>query len=339
MSIKATVIGTAPPDLERKLAPTRMAFCPADSAPQPKPAPNLKPTTMFGTVPAPVLADAAAPPPESVKATAMTFREPEQAKPVQASALPGTQRKPLAVEVATLAQRFPGTEHVLLARVKAILAGVSLATTSPAAWLQFGMQAQEAVAKQVKARVLTLENAPNQAVQHHLARLMFLLREVLDAMDGGIFKKSAASVWQSVSPEIVQLERRLYDAVPQLTGMLGALANQAESFQNAGATAHAEALAADFLIDHVGTEAGQLLLNRSTSLTGTHALAIEQLQTVARDVSQVQELITLVQNGVLLQLPQVQSQLASLSSKPSDTERYLATEKLTEIVNFIQRKL
>jgi len=57
------------------------------------------------------------------------------------------------------------------------------------------------------------------------------------------------------------------------------------------------------------------------------------------DKERVQEIMTLVQDGVLLQLPAVYSQLAGLSAKPSDTQRYLAVEKLTDIVQFIQRKV
>ena len=60
---------------------------------------------------------------------------------------------------------------------------------------------------------------------------------------------------------------------------------------------------------------------------------------LALATTNVQELITLVQNGVLLQLPAVYSQMAGLPTKPSDTQRYLATEKLAELAQTINRKL
>ena len=65
----------------------------------------------------------------------------------------------------------------------------------------------------------------------------------------------------------------------------------------------------------------------------------QQIQTLELDKTTVQELTVLVQDGVLLKLPAVYSQLADLSAKPSDTQRFMAAEKLSEIVHHIQRKL
>jgi hypothetical protein len=56
------------------------------------------------------------------------------------------------------------------------------------------------------------------------------------------------------------------------------------------------------------------------------------------DKTIVQELAVLVQDGVLLKLPAVYSQLADLSAKPSETQRCMAVEKLSEIVHHIKRK-
>lgn len=347
MSVKPTIIGATAPETGSKLAPTILGgsgaggVTPAPPTPvQPTMRPTaFKPTAMPSVTPAPA---PAVQPPVAAKPTALPFSAPKpapaQAEPVRASALPGTQRKPLEVAYAQLAVRFPGAAPSVLDRARAILAGVSPHGVSASAWLSFGVTAQEAVSDLVKQRVTAMEASPVRDVSKHLARLMLLLSEVLDAMDGGFFKKPAAAVWSSVSAEVRQLEALLSDSGPALSRMLGALSDMAPKAQDAGEQVQASALAAEYLVDIVGADASHLLVSRATALTGSQALVLEQLQMLALDTSTVQELINLVQNGVLLQLPAVYSQLARLSPKPSDTERYLATEKLNEIVNFMKRK-
>jgi hypothetical protein len=264
---------------------------------------------------------------------------PVRSEPVRASVLPGTQRKPLEVSVDELARRFPGTALELLERARGLLAGVTPQTMSTPAWLNFGVPAQESLSQLVKERVSLMETSVVPSVSQHLARMQHLLREVLDAMEGGFFKKPAATVWSSVVGEVRQLETLLSNAGPALGALLGAMAELAVKNKNAGETLHANSLAAEYLIDVVSPEAGHLLVSRATSLTASQTLALEQIQALSLDAIQVQELSTLVQDGVLLQLPAVHSQLAGLSTKPSDTQRYLATEKLNEIVNLMQRKL
>jgi hypothetical protein len=263
---------------------------------------------------------------------------PAPAEPVRATALPGTQRKSLDVSFAQLALRFPGEAPDLLERVRAILAGVTPQATGASAWLNFGVPAQEAVSALVKERLAAVAASPARDVSTHLARLHHLLGEVLDAMDGGFFKKPAAAVWSASAPEIRRLESLLVDAGPGLADMLTTLGQYVGKFQECGVTLHTNSLAAQYLADLVGPDVTHLLLSRATALATSQALVLEQMQFLTLDVTQVQELTTLVQNGVLLQLPAVYSQLAGLSTKPSDTERYLATEKLNEIVNFIKRK-
>lgn len=227
----------------------------------------------------------------------------------------------------------------LLSDVRAVLAGVTPQTGNNVAWLSFGVQAQEELSGLVKERVALMEASATQGVSQHLTRMLQLLREVLDAMDGGFFKKPAATVWANVVGEIQQLETLLSNAGPTLVAMLGAISGLVAKNRAAGENLHAHSLAADYLIDIVGPEVGHLLVSRATSLTTSQALALEQIQALTLDATNVEELTKLVQDGVLLQLPSVHSQLAGLSTKPSDTQRYLATEKLNEIVNLMQRKL
>ena len=178
-----------------------------------------------------------------------------------------------------------------------------------------------------------------RAIVQHLTRLQTLLKDVLDALEGGFLKKSAVKVWEAVDGEVHQLEHLLQQACPLLLTTLDDMHRIAAKASDAGEALHANSLAAEYLFDKVDASVGNLLTSRLTALSTSQALVLEQLQSLSLDQQRVQELMTLVQDGVLIQLPSVYSQLAGLSAKPSDTQRFLAAEKLTDIVQFIQRKL
>ena len=300
MSIKATVIGARPPEAGGK--------------------PALAPTRL-GEPPA----------------------DRPQARPIEASALPGKRQRPLQIEPAQLARRFPGAQPALLERTHALLAGLSPQAMDAPACLRLGAPEQEELAALTRQRLALMEVSVTSGVARHLARLHGLLREVLDAMDGGLFKKPVAKVWASMAVEIRQIEGLLSQAVPALAGMLAELEALAGRLARAGGVLQAQALAAEYLQDVLDPDRGQLLAARQAALQASQALVLEQLQALALDRQRVQELVALVQDGVLLQLPSVHSQMAGLSSRQSsgysDTQRFLATEKLAEIVGFIQRKL
>lgn len=350
MSIKATIIGDASPETGSQLAPTRLDGLGAGGTEHAHPAPSIrptvfKPTAMPGAVPVEQAGTSAQP--TTIKPTTLPFTAPAHtpavatapAEHIHASTLPGTQRKPLEIAYETLALRFPGTAPKLLERARAVLSGVSPKAMDTAAWLAYGVQAQEELAALVKQRLVLMESPATRGVAQHLARLHTLLREVLDAMDGGFLKKSVTKVWDSVAPEVRQLEGLLSKASPALLGVLADMENLSNKNMDVGEVLQAHALAAEYLIDLLEAQVGQLLVTRLTALSTSQALVLEQVQTLTLDKERVQELMTLVQDGVLLQLPSVYSQLAGLSAKPSDTQRFMAAEKLNEIVQFIQRKL
>ncbi|KVP39659.1 hypothetical protein [Burkholderia ubonensis] len=344
MTLKATIIGAAAPETGSTLAPTRLDGLGIGGAGQSQPAPAIRPTAIQPTaVPgaAPALNPVTSTQPTAVKPTTVPFTAPTvtPAEHVKVSALPGTQRKPLEVAYETLALRFPGTAPKLLESAKAVLAGVCPQSMDAPAWLHFGVQGQEELAALVKQRLTLMESPATRGVAQHLARLHTLLREVLDAMDGGFLKKSVTKVWESVVVEVRQLDGLLSNAVPSLSLVLGDMEKLSNRNKEVGEVLRANALAAEYLIDIVDAQVGQLLVTRLTALSTSQALVLEQVQSLTLDKERVQELMTLVQDGVLLQLPAVYSQLAGLSAKPSDTQRFLAAEKLNEIVQFIQRKL
>lgn len=348
MTLKATIIGATPPATGSAITPTRLGrlegssptpmasnpisevtrFAPTSlPGARPNPAPTEKPFM------APTSIAASAPPTMPIKAA------PIQAAPVTASVLPGTQRKAIEVTLETLKSRFPGTDPKMLEQTRAVLAGVSPSTMDAVAWLAFGVREQEVVATLVKQRLALMEASSTRAIVQHLTRLQTLLKDVLEALEGGFLKKSAVKVWEAVDGEVHQLEHLLQQACPLLLTTLDDMHRIAAKASEAGEALHANSLAAEYLFDKVDASVGNLLTSRLTALSTSQALVLEQLQSLSLDQQRVQELMTLVQDGVLIQLPSVYSQLAGLSAKPSDTQRFLAAEKLTDIVQFIQRKL
>lgn len=260
-----------------------------------------------------------------------------QARPIEASALPGKRQQSLQIEPARLALRFPGAQPALLERTHALLAGLSPQAMDASACLRFGALEQEGLAALTRQRLALMEASATSGVARHLARLQGLLREVLDAMDGGLFRKPAAKVWAAMAAEIRQIESLLSQAVPALAGMLAELEALADRLAQAGGALQAQALAAEYLRDVLDMDRSQLLAARQAALQASQALVLEQLQALALDRRRVQELTALVQDGVLLQLPSVHSQMAGLALRQNDTQRFLATEKLAEIIGFIQR--
>ena len=238
-----------------------------------------------------------------------------------------------------LATRFPAADAQLLERARVILASVNLHTMSATVALAFGKPEQEVVSGLVKERLSLMEGAASRSVTQHLARMQTLLGDVLEAMEGGFFRKPAATVWASVAREVQQLDGLLSSATPALSKLQEDLSVLSAKAEGTAQEVHAASLAAEYLVDVTTADLRSILLSRATALVGSQALALEQVQMLALDATKVQELTTLVQDGVLIQLPAVYSQLAGLSTKPSDTQRYLATEKLNEIVTIMQRKL
>lgn len=314
MSIKVTVIGGARP-------PT------PETAPAPGPAAGARPTVLPGS---------------TLPATAMPSTPPVAVAPAPsftASALPGVRRKPVEVTLPELARRFPQADAAALQRTQGVLAGVHVESLDAAGWLRFGMPEQEELAALIRQRLQVAQEATTRSVPQHLRRLQELLTDVLEALDGGFFRRPAAAVWAGHEAEVVQLESLLGASQAALSGQLQALGQLKQPVQACAQRLEASALAAEYLLDQVGPEAGSLLLARLTSLTGSQAMLHEHRLHLAQDAGHLQELMTWVQDGVLLKLPAVHAQLARLASRPSETQRFLAAEKLTDILQTLKRAL
>ncbi|WP_144630470.1 hypothetical protein [Bordetella genomosp. 13] len=340
MGIKPTVIG----DAAARLEPTRLdkpgaqPDVPAASSASPaRPGATILPATVMQS-PAPLTLAAT-----RIKPTAMPAGTPiERPTPVAAplaTALPGTRLTPIDVDPATLAMHFPGYDLALMERVRGVLLGVSPQTMSTDAWLAFGLDAQQELATLVKQRLALMEATTVRAVTQHLRRLQELLADVLESLSGGFLKRSATRVWADVHPEVRDLETLLSQAARGLRGVLADMEALDARGKASEAAIQARAMAAEYLADTQGERIGQLLAPRAISLSTSQALAVEQRQALELDQQRIRELMALVQDGVLLQLTAVYSQMAALAAKPSETQRFLAREKLDVLVQFIQRKL
>jgi hypothetical protein len=259
------------------------------------------------------------------------------AAPIKLSALPGVQRKPLEVSMADLVRRFPQVAAATLQRAQGVLAGISLENMTSASWLSFGMPVQNELAGLVKLRLAAAQQTHGRAGAQHLARMQVLLTDVLEAFEGGFLRKSPEKVWADHRPEVEQLETLLRRAGDELVQQMQGYAAMKAPAQSCGETLETTALAAEYLLDLAPPESGGLLVARVTSMTGSQAVLKEHLLYLEQDITNLQELMTLVQDGVLLKLPAVYTQLAGLAGKPTETQRFLATEKLTDLLHTIKQ--
>lgn len=256
------------------------------------------------------------------------------AKAASPSALPGIQRRGLDVSLEELRAKFPNASEPEIDRARGVLAGVMLASTGSATWLEFGQTVQEELAALVRERLDTVQQPTSRVAAQHLARLHALLSDVLEAFEGGLFRKSPDAVWNSCKAEVQALEQLLRTANADLGLQIKALEKQKRKVASLALQLGATALAADYLAGTRADAAG-LLVARLASLTGSQVLLREHATHLDHDILTVQELTTLVQAGVMVKLPAVYTQLAALTGKPNDTQRFLAAEKLTDVLHVI----
>ncbi|MFJ1257402.1 hypothetical protein [Cupriavidus sp. CuC1] len=285
---------------------------------------------------APVTA-ASSPAPTAVSAVAVE-RIPEAAAPVHPSAMAGSVRRVVSVTLEELARRFPAAKPECIAQARAVLAGVAADSMGSADWLTFGVAAQENVNAVVKDRLQLLEATAPRQVAALMTRLHRLLAEILDAMAGGFLKKSANAVWMRNEAEIRQLESRLSTDGKAVMALLSSFAELEARYVAAQDELEAVFLAGEYLLEGLRTDEALLLQSRLMALTTSQTMAQENILSLRQDETRLKELVLLVQDGVLVKLPAMYGQLAGLTDKPNETQRYLVLEKLSDLTQFIERK-
>lgn len=308
------------PNAQPPLMPTSIASVSAANPP----ASVIRPASPTTLQPAPTSLTAAleAPPAASARSA-----------PFVPLAIPGVQRLPVEVSTESLARAFPKYTAEDRDRAQAALSGFSLEAVNPAVVLSFGKDPQEDLTAIVRERLAFAQRPGVRFVLQHLARLQTLLQIVLDSFEGGFLRKGPQKVWHSNVTEIQQLEALLDEADDHLAAELSELAEIKKRCESCHADLRGTALAAEFLGGQLRDDMASLMLSRLGSLIASQAMVIDQINLIDQDAEALQELTLLVQDGVVLKLPSVYSQLAALSSRINDTERFHAVERLTEILN------
>lgn len=337
MSVKTTIIGGGVPS---KLGPTTLGGRKGSEATQeasPASA-GFKPTAMPGVSPGSVASNGGArATPSNNKPTSLSpsaIKAVERVE-VSASVLPGVVRKTVEVGLAELAARYPLAQPDELQRIRAILAGVSPDTWDSVTWLNYGMEIQEDVSRLVKDRLALNDATDLRTAPRHLAQLHTLLMEVLEGLTGGVLRRPGKQGWVKHEAEIRQLASLLEGS---LRGLMDAMAkSNALAVESAAELTRTAAFvgAAEFLMDRIPADKAQLLLSRQVALMTTRTLLQEHLLSLKQDESRVKELVVLIQDGVMLKLPAVYTQLASLPDQFNDTQRHLVVDKLDDLLKTI----
>lgn len=253
--------------------------------------------------------------------------------PIKPVALPGVQRKTVDVSVEDLIEMFPKYSRLACERARAILSGFSVDSANPTTVLVFGKEPQEELAVITRGRLSFAQRPGVRYVVQHLSRLQILLQELLDAFEGGFLRKSPDKIWNMHRAEIELLESALDEADDKLAGDVGEFSAMKAACERCLAELGATALAAEYLSNRLREDLAGLMLSRMASITASQAMVIDQMNLIEREAEQLQELTLLVQDGVVLKLPSVYSQLASLNGRINDTERFHAVERLNDILN------
>lgn len=303
------------------------------AAAQPMPT-RIKPAVMPPTEQIPVQAPAEQVTPGSFKPTALPPSPaiPRHKVAVTASAIPGVVRKTVDVSLADLEKQFPLAHPDELQSIKAILAGVSPDTWDAVTWLNYGMEVQEDVSKLVKDRLVLNDATDLRVAPRHLSQLHTLLMDVLEGLTGGVLRKPSKQAWLKNEAEIRQLASLLETCLRGLMDAMGK--GNALEVSSAAEITRVTAFvgAAEFLMDRIPADKAQLLLSRQMALMTTKTLLQEHLLSLKQDESRVKELVVLIQDGVMLKLPAVYTQLASLPDQFNDTQRHLVVDKLDDLL-------
>lgn len=327
-SIQPTVIKSSPEPAPAEAAGPARAPTPTVIAPT-----RIAPTAIGSPVSGPRFAPTAIP----ASPAAAPVISPASRAPIAPSILPGTHVALAQIALADLVSRFPGESEEVLQRARGLLAGISFANEGASFWLGFGVRPQEDLAGEIKERLALLDSPTVRSVSQHMARLQALLKDVVEAMEGGFLRKPAHKVWADSQAEVQQLEGLLRSGAGAIGTLIDKLGRLIASSKEVGVHLAVNACVLDFSMDKVPDALGSVVLGRLTAISSSQAMRLEHLAHTELQIQQLQELVSLVQNGILVKLPSLYSSLAALPAKPTETQRFLTVEKINELSQLLTR--
>lgn len=257
---------------------------------------------------------------------------------VKATSLPGMVRKTLDVSVSELLKCSPNSTTAVCEKARAILAGITPDTWSTTEWLNYGVGVQEEVAALIKERLTLLDDHTSRTIPPHLTRMHRLLNESVDSLKGGFMRKPSKNGWEKNEREVKQIADLLEKGSDRLFQTLTEIDDLIKRSNDKEVDVTATSTAADYLLGILPQQKAELLQSRAMALLTSHALLQEHVLCLQQDAERLRELIKVVQNGVLIQLPSVITQMANTPDEPTDTQRFLAVDKLSELIQLLDKE-
>jgi hypothetical protein len=257
---------------------------------------------------------------------------PAGAPVTRPTAIPGVERKRIAVTAAEIEALSPGVAPETATRAVRLVQGFVIEGAHERDVTLWGHAAQQAYAD-IVSRTLELAQAEVLGrVRVHLARIVALL-EAIDVeaacgtvrpagLIGRLFGAAGARIdtpraLAAARVELDQLVQLTQGALDPLLGLRDALDEQVRGAEAAGREIEAAALAAAFLADHLAERQPMLsrrFLERGMSLTQSAAQIRGGGLLRAGQVEQPLALIAAIQNVVLVTLPAWLGGIAALTS-------------------------
>ncbi|HEX8009670.1 MAG TPA: hypothetical protein VF814_01820 [Casimicrobiaceae bacterium] len=260
------------------------------------------------------------------------------------TAIPGVERKRIAVGVEELIKLSPGANSDVLKRARRLIETYVEEQATDRAAVLWGEHAQEDYSKLV-SEALSLSRADVLvSVTRHLNRTMEILRSIdLEAVGAG--RRSGGLIGEYLSglnkkidtldeleaarAELDQLVKLMRAALDDLLNLKERLQTQSRRIDEIGDEVEAAAVAAQFLSEHESArspELSQRFLERSMSLTQSAVQIRGSSSMRATQIEQPLRLIGAIQNVALVLLPGWLGGIASLSVLSREERRLTPTE-------------
>lgn len=257
---------------------------------------------------------------------------PVKAKPpvvTHPSAMPGTVRKVVEVEVSALEKLFPGTPVEILTKARLILGATVLELLTDAKCMQWGEDEQRCFGQLTDKSTQLIGNQAVQDGGRHLVRLNAILTEIGDALKGkpnggGLFRRAAnpKKEFEEHIPELNQLKALLEKLLPRLNENRSDLAALSAEFEELSVKLAGSSIAARYIADQLQSDnkMAHFLTERSNSLTEAAAYIQQGNLLRKQTLNNVDLLIAQVRDTVLTRVPVWLESVTVVLQKPTQTD-------------------